>query len=246
MVKLILSEKIDKRVDVEAVGEWLNRLLKKADLEVSVGGHDDKWLSVETINPELFLSTITLQVYYPLEPMDKPVLRTCWIEKIDGKKVRCSYPLIDGSTRSLICSLDDWAAYLGFGRRIDAGHLSFIKNVGIDVGYPINLTLERPSILLRKLIEGLIVRGLDVVFLRGLTPMECENLIYEGGMGKLVADFTHLTLTTHILYLKLGVKTRKVVEHILKTSSSLGKPIAYRVCEWERLKSFTSLPENCT
>jgi len=245
MVKLTLSEKIDERINIESIEEWLNRLLMGAGVEVSVGKLDNKWLCVETDNPSLFLSTLNLQVYYPLEPVEKPVLRTCWIEKIDDKTVTCSYPSIDGSTQQSRYSLDDWIAYLG-GSRTSLGYRKILESIGIDVSYPINVTLDRPSILFRKLVENLVVKGLDAVFIRGLTPLECENLIHKEGLGKFIADFTYLTLTTQILYLKLGVKTRRIIEYILTASSKLGKPLNYEISEWNILKPFASFLETCT
>ena len=244
MVKLTLSEKIDERTSIESIEEWLNRLLKGAGVEISVGRLDSKWLCVETDNPNLFLSTLNLQVYYPLQPVEKPILRTCWIEKIHEGVVVCSYPSIDGSTQQSRYLLDDWIAYLG-GSRISLDYLNILENIGIDVNYPINVTLDRPSILFRKFVENLVVKGLDAVFIRGLTPLECENLVHKEGLGKFIADFTYLTLTTQILYLKLGVKTRKTIEYILTSSSKLGKPLDYRICEWNTLKPFVSILENC-
>jgi hypothetical protein len=244
MDRLILSEKIDRIDNLQSLQEWFNHLLRDAGVQVLVRKSDDKWLCIETDNPSLFLSTLNLQVYYPLEPVEKPILRTCWIEKIQGNVVTCSYPLSDGSTMLSRHTLNNWIAYLGF-KRNNMRSLDVLKNTGVDVDYPINITLEQPSILYRKLLEKLIIKGLDVVFLRGLTPLEIDGMLNKGELGKYVADFTYLTLTTHILYVKLGIRPQKVIENVITFSSKLHKHVAYKVCEWENLELASFFLKTC-
>jgi len=245
MDKLILSEKIE-RIDVlQSLQEWFNQLLKDAGIQVLVRRSDDKWLCIETDNPRLLLSTLNLQVYYPLEPVEKPILRTCWIEKIQGNVVTCSYPLSDGSTMFSRYTLSNWVAPLGF-KRNNISFLDILKNTGVDVDYPINITLEQPSILYRKLIEKLIIKGLDVVFLRGLTPLEIDIMSNKGELRKYIADFTYLTLTTHILYVKIGIRPQKVIENAITFSSKLHKHVIYKVCEWKGLEPASLFLKTCT
>jgi len=243
-LNLILSEKIDRIDNIHSLQEWFNQLLRNAGVRVLVGKSNNKWLCIETDNPSLLLSTLNLQVYYPLEPVDKPILRTCWIEKIQGNVVTCSYPLSDGSTMLSRYTLNNWIAYLGF-KRNSISSLDILKNIGVDVDYPINITLEQPSILYRKLIEKLIIKGLDIVFLRGLTPLEIERMLSKEKLSKYVADVTYLTLTTHMLYVKLGVRPKKVVENIVMTISKLRKHVAYKVCEWKNLEPASFFLKTC-
>ncbi len=242
---LILSEKIDRIDDIQSLQEWFNHLLRDAGVQVLVRKSGDKWLCIETDNPSLFLSTLNLQVYYPLEPVEKPILRTCWIEKIQSNVVTCTYPLSDGSTVLSRYTLNNWIAYLGF-ERSNIRSLDILKKTGVEVDYPINITLDQPSILYRKLIEKLIIKGLDVVFLRGLTPLEIDRMLNKGELSRYVADSTYLTLTTHILYVKLGIRPQKVIEKITTLSSKLHKHVAYKVCEWRNLEPASLLLKTCT
>lgn len=235
MSRLILSEKIDSIDNMQSLQEWFNQLLKNAGVQASIRESNSRWLVIETDNPSLFLSIVNLQVYYPLEPVEKPILRTCWIEKIQDDVATCSHPRNDGSTILSRYALNNWIASLGF-KRNSISSLDLLKKIGVDVDYPINITLEQPSIIYRKLIEKLISKGLDVVFLRGLTPLEIERMLIKGGLSKYVADVTYLTLTTHILYVKLGVRPKKVIENITMTISKLRKHVSYKVCEWKNLE----------
>lgn len=242
MDRIILSEKVYKALKIQSLQEWFNRLLKDAEVEVSIGKIGDRWLYVETSNASLFSSMLNLQIYYPLEVVEKPILRTCWIEKIRNNIITCSYPWINGSTQFSRFTLDDWIRYLGY-RKDNVDFLDVLKNTGVQVDYPINITLNRPSILYRKLLEKLAILGLDIVFVKGLTPLEFNNILDKEELNKLIADYIHLTLTTHILYIKLGIKPSKVIEKLSKTASNLHMPLTYTVCEWKKLEPILSFLE---
>ncbi|MEM1584532.1 MAG: hypothetical protein QXF28_05655 [Nitrososphaerota archaeon] len=242
MDRIILSERVDEVSDIRSLQEWFNQLLKDAGVEVSIGRINNRWLYVEASKVSLFSSMLNLQVYYPLEVAERPILRTCWVEKIQGNNVTYSYPLIDGSSKFSRSRLDDWVGYLGCGKdSLDC--LDVLKSTGVQVGYPINLTINKPSVLYRKLLERLTILGLDVVFVRGLTPLELNSILDREIVNKFTADYIHLTLTTHILYLKLGVKPSKAIEKLSETASKLSIPLTYTICEWKKLESILSLLE---
>lgn len=244
MERIVLSEKIDRGADVNSLQEWFNQSLKNAGVEVLAGKTNDRWIYVETDDPSLFLSMLNLQVYYPLEPVEKPVLRTCWVEKIQDNIVTCSHPSTDGSTQFSKFTIDEWVRYLGC-RKDNMKCLDILRNTGVEVDYPINITLDKPSILYRKMLEKLAVLGLDTVFVRGLTPLELDNLLDKEGLGKLTADYLHLTLTTHVLFVKLGVKPSKIIEKLSKKASESRLSLAYTICEWEKLESILFFLETC-
>ncbi|MEM3953208.1 MAG: hypothetical protein QXP74_07365 [Nitrososphaerota archaeon] len=233
MVKLVLHEMIDEYVDLPSLEEWFRSILKNVEIDVRLEVKE-KWLILETENPALLTSITSMYTLYPLQSSLKPVLRTCWIEEIKHGKISYSYPSLDGSTITEDAYIDEWMEYLDMYVELD--YQDLVNTLWIDVGYPINLTLKKPSILFRKIVEKLVLNGLDVILLRGLSPHKCENLLDEEDLRELFVDCQHLTLTTHIISVKIGVKLDTALEKLEKKLQSHREKYILKSLRWLSLE----------
>ncbi|MEM2847050.1 MAG: hypothetical protein QW624_05435 [Nitrososphaerota archaeon] len=222
---MILAEKAMGRWDlIKAVETWLNRALEEAsDFRAEVAEGSGGWITVKP-DEELIETVIRLQARLDPISSGKPPY-TARVHEIGRSKIIIEYPLPNGLTVRKMLSASSFAAGLGYdGDR----PIEFLEVAGIFEGAPISLAADMPSLIQLELLAEQMIRGLDRVMILNAAISEVDEI--SGLLGDQIAHHDHLTLSTHILYLRLGARldklTRKLREKL--PDGAIIKPLPWK------------------
>ena len=206
---MILAEKVVGRGElVRAIEEWLNGLLEEASgLRAEVREGADGWIIIEP-DEELIETMIRLQARINPISSGKPPY-TARVEDISRSKIVVEYPSPDGATMRRILSASSFAA----GLRYDGDKpLEFLESVGVLEGAPVSLSADMPSLIQLELLAEQVMRGLDRIMILNAAIGEVDKLI--DFFGDQIAYHDHLTLSAHMLYLRLGTRLDKLMNRL--------------------------------
>ena len=227
---LVLSEKLDVRTDLrEKLSELLRELVGKASGGiVSVGRTTDGWMSVEADDEILVRSIIKLETFMNPVASGKPPY-TAYVREVADDEIKIAYPTPSGKTVWKTMSTRRFAATLGYD---DDEARRFLEGVGIFRGSMVSVAADAASALQLKLMRRMILKGLDVIFVMRAARQEVDHITQLPGISRLIADQQALTLSSHILYVKLGVSLYKVYEKVREAADAISKEIDLRPIPW--------------
>jgi hypothetical protein len=206
---MILAERSGGRRElVRAIEEWLNGLLEEAsDFEVEVREGADSWITI-TPDEELVETMIRLQVRIDPISLGKPPY-TARVEDIAGSRIVVEHPSPGGVTVRRALSASSFAAGLGYG---GDKPMEFLESVGIFEGAPMSISAGMPSIIQLELLAEQVMRGLDRIIILNAAIGEVDELVDL--FRNQIAHHEHLTLSVHMLYLRLGTRLDKLVNRL--------------------------------
>jgi len=222
-----------RRSAVSGVEGWLNRMLADAGgggARITVSR--DGWLILEADDEELASSILKLYTRLPLIIRDPKPPQTAKVLEVREGVVRYVRPLADGSALRREAKAAEWAVSLGAESNSAE---AFLEAVGIVGGAPVSVSLNLPSLLYMRLVREMITEGLDRVLLLDAVPPEVESLLEEPEIGRLVARHEPLTILTHLIYLKLGVRLDRALRKIEERLESLAPGAMVRGLSWQAM-----------
>lgn len=227
---MILVEKaVGRRELVRAIEAWLNKALEEAsDFKVEVMEGFDGWIIIMP-DEELVKAVIRLQARIDPISSGKPPY-TARVQEITESRIIVEYPDPDGFTVRKVLSASSFAAGLGYD---GDKPMAFLESSGILEGAPVSLAAGMPSIIQLKLLAEQIMRGLDRVMILNAAISEVDEV--SDLLRDQIAYYDHLTLSTHILYLRLGARLDKLVERLRE---KLPSGVIIKPLPWSRFAQF--------
>ncbi len=206
---MILAEKSGGRRElVKVIEAWLNGVLREAsDTRAEVREGFSGWMMIA---PDNDLIKTIIQLETRLDPIasGKPPY-TARIQSLTDSRLIIEYPNPDGKTVKKILSTRSFAAGLGYDGNDPA---EFLEHVGIFEDAPVSLAAGMPSMIQLELFIKQVLRGLDRIMILNAAISEVNEV--SNKIEGLIAYHEHLTLSAHMLYLRLGVKLDKLVERL--------------------------------
>ncbi|MCD6341318.1 MAG: hypothetical protein J7L83_00445 [Thaumarchaeota archaeon] len=229
---IILAEKLDRRDDLaEKLREWLRELLKDAsEGRISVEKNSGGWMVVETDDEKLVKSIISLQTKLNPIASEKPP-RLSHVAEIGKTTIKVEYPTPSGETALKELPIEPFTASLG----CEENPKEFLEAAGITEGSIVSISAEAPSHAQLKLVQEYVLRGLDRILVLNAAPQEIERLLSSQWAANLIADYQVLTLSSHVLYVKLGAMPSKVLRKIREEMEKISKMITVRLLSWKIL-----------
>ncbi len=230
---MLLAEKLDKRSGLaEALREWLQELVEDAaGGNVYVDKTADGWMLLDVEDEALARSIIRLQTRINPIVSDKPPFPVR-ILKVGETRIRVEYPNLEGKTMHKSFSTTSFAASLGYGGEDPKG---FLEAAGIIEESITSISADLPSLTQLELTREYVLRGLDRLLILNAAPQEVRAVLATQRAGDLIAESQALTLSTHILYIKLGVTLGKAVERLREEFEKISGEIKIRPLPWEGL-----------
>lgn len=227
---MILAEKVVKRGDlVKTIEAWLNGILEEiSDFKVKVMEGSGGWIIIMP-DEELVRTVIRLQTKIDPISSGRPPY-TARVQEITGSRITVEYPNPSGLTVRKALPAGSLAASLGYE---GDGPVEFLESAGIFEGAPIILAADMPSTIQLELLAEQIMRGLDRIMILDATVSEIDETINL--LGDQIAHHNHLTLSTHILYPRLGARLNKLVE---KLRGKFPSGVVIKPLPWSHLAQF--------
>lgn len=230
---MILAEKIDQRAELaDVLREWIQELAKEASCgEIYVDRTADGWMFLEADDEALVSSIIRLQTRMnPIVSRRPPY--PARVLRVGETSIRAECPDLEGKTIHKTFPTSSFAASLGYG---GDDPRNFLEAAGFAEGSITSISAGLPSYTQLKLVEEYVVRGLDRLLILNAAPQEVESVMSSWKMGSLIAESQALTLSTHALYVKLGVTLTKAYERIMEAFSAISRKIEVRPLPWRNL-----------
>lgn len=226
---IVLAERVWRRDAVSGLEKWLSEMLSKAGGGwVKVSAREDGWLTLEAGDERLAASTLSLYTRLPVVAQAREP-KTAKILELGERTLRYCYPSKEGGI-SVEAGTAEWSVSLGSATDKPR---AFLEAAGIVEGAAVSVSLGLPSLLQLSLLREALLKGLDRVLLIDLTPLEVEELLREA--GHLIAYHEPLTVLTHLLYLKLGVKLDKAVKTLERHLEKIAPGSTARPLSWKAL-----------
>ena len=227
---MILAEKCGGRGElVRAIEEWLNGLLEEASgLRVEAREGVDGWIIIAP-DEELVETIIRLQARIDPISSGKPPY-TARVKDISGSRIVVEYPSPNGITVSRVLSASAFAASLGYS---GDKPLEFLENVGVLEGAPVSLSARMPSLVQLELLAEQVMRGLDRVMILNAAIGEVDKSVDI--FRDQIAHHDHLTLSSHMLYLRLGARLDKLVNRLRQ---KLPRGVIIKPLPWSQVSEF--------
>lgn len=231
---MILAEKLDQRGDLASVlSEWLQELAGDASCgSIYVDKTADGWMILNVEDEVLMNSIIRLQTRLNPIISDKPPF-PMRILKVGEASIKAEHPDHEGKTIYKFFSTASFAACLGYGGEDPRG---FLEAAGIIEGSVASISAGLPSVFQLKLTREYILRGLDRLLILNAAPQEVEAVLATTNVGDLIAEKQALTLSTHVLYVKLGISLVKAYEKLRKGFDAVSREIKIKPLSWEGLR----------
>lgn len=230
---MLLAEKLDQRDDLaEVLREWLQELAEDASAgNVYVDKTADGWMLLDVEDEPLMSSIIGLQTRINPVVSGKPPY-PARIIKLGEARIRVEYPSPEGRTIHKSLLTNSFAASLGYWGEDPK---SFLEAAGILEGAITSISADSPSLIQLKLTREYILRGLDRLLILNAAPQEVRAALASQQVRDLIAEEEALTLSTHILYVKLGVTLGKAFERVGEEFEAISRDIKVQPLPWKRL-----------
>jgi len=238
---LVLSEKLDVRGDLgERLQERLQKLVEEASGgSVEVDRTADGWMIVSSDDDVLVESIIRLETRINPVASEKPP-HLAYVRDVTETKIRLAYPTPRGESVQKAVSVENFAAVLGFDEEMPKKSL---EKIGIFRGSFVSISADAPSALQLKLLRELAIKGLDCLLLLNIAPQEVESLLALQKISALIADHQALTLTAHLLSIKLGVTPSRAYERVREEAETISRNITVRLLPWSTITRARHFPK---
>lgn len=230
---MILVEKLDQRSDLAGVlREWLRGLAEDAGCgDVHVDETEDGWMLLEVENEVLMASIIRIQTRINPIVSDKPPFPVR-ILRLGETTIKAEYPDLEGKTVQKSFPLELFAACLGYGGEDSR---SFLEAAGFVEGSVISISAGLPSFTQLKLTREYLLRGLDRLLVLNAAPQEVRAVLESQEITNLIAEMGALTLSTHVLYVRLGVTLDKALRKLVEVFNTVSDDIEVKPLPWKNL-----------
>jgi len=230
---LVLSERLDVRGDLgDRLQERLQELVEEASGgSVEVDRTAEGWMIIDTEDETLLRSIIRLETKMNPIASEKPP-HLAYIKEVTETKIRIAYPTPHGENVQKTFLTEKFAASLGC---YEESLKDFLEKVGVFRGSFVSISADAPSALQLRLLRELAIRGLDYLLILNAAPQEIEDLLALQRIGALIADHQALTLTMHILGIKLGVTLSRAYERIREETEAISRDIIIKPLLWNSL-----------
>ncbi|MCS7132526.1 MAG: hypothetical protein NZ918_02235 [Aigarchaeota archaeon] len=230
---MILAEKLDQRSDLANVlREWLQRLADDAACgNVSVDKTADGWMHLEVEDEVLMGSIIRIQTRINPIVSDKPPFPVR-ILRVGETSIKAERPDLEGKNIYRSFSTTSFAASLGYDGEDSR---RFLEAGGIIEGSIVSISADLPSFTQLKLTEEYILKGLDRLLIHNAAPQEVKAVLANQEIRNLIVEEQPLTLSTHLLYLKLGAALTKAYERLKEELETISSEIKIKPLSWGEL-----------
>ncbi|MCD6236100.1 MAG: hypothetical protein J7J94_03835 [Thaumarchaeota archaeon] len=228
---LVLSERLDFRRDLgEKLGDWLRKTLERASggRRVEVDKTGEGWMLVNSEDEPLLRTLIRLETDMDPVAEGKPPY-TARVEEISEKSIKLAYPAPNGRTIRKTLSLRSFSAALGYDFEDPRRAL---EGVGVFRGSAVSIAAEAPSTLQVRFARRVELKGLDLLFVLNAAPQEVDEVLNRREIAGLIAEHQQLTLTVHVLYVRLGVGLEKAYERVRERFEELSGEIVIKPAPW--------------
>lgn len=236
---MILAEKLDQRRELaERLREWLLELIRDAaGGGVRVSMTADGWMRVEAEDEVLVRTIIGLQTRINPIISDKPPF-PLRIYRLEEDLIKAERPSLQGKTIRKSFPIKSFAASLGYDGKDPR---AFLEAVGITEGAIMSISADLPSFTQLALTREQVLRGLDRLLVLNAAPQEVEAILAKQGVDELVAESQALTLSTHLIYVRLGISLEKAYERLRREFELISDKIKIHPMPWNELAGQASL-----
>jgi len=230
---LVLSERLDMREDLgDRLRERLQELIEEASGgSVEVDRTADGWMIINAEDEILLKSIIRLETKINPIASEKPP-HLAYVKEVTETKIRVAYPTPRGESIQKAFSTKKFAATLG---HYEEPLKDFLERIGIFRGSLVSISADAPSMLQLRFLQELAARGLDCLLILNMAPQEVESLLALQRVGALIASHQALTLTMHLLSIKLGVTSARAYERIRDEVEAISRDIVVKLLPWSSL-----------